>query len=151
MTDSFWKEFQQEMPEYRGLETPPSYYFCDNKKDADECADLVRKGIKQATTHSLLGMQIHEEKLPTVGDLAIVTNWHGTPKAIIKTIQVEIIQFKDITAEYAFIEGEGDRSLDYWREVHWAYYIRELSEHDLIPSKDMELVCEHFETIWPKK
>jgi uncharacterized protein YhfF len=34
-------------------ETPSSFYFCDNKKDADQCAELVVKGIKQATATSL--------------------------------------------------------------------------------------------------
>lgn len=150
MIDSFWKEFQNEMSEYSGLETPQSYYFCDNEKDADECAELVSEGIKQATTHSLRGLQINEEKLPAIGDMAIVTDWDGIPKAITKTVKVQFVKFKDITAEYAFIEGEGDRSLNYWQKVHWDYYTRELSDHDLQPSEDMELVCEYFETIWPK-
>ncbi len=151
MIDSFWKEFQNEIPEYSGVETPPSYYFCDNEKDADECAELVSEGIKQATTHSLPALQINEKKLPATGDMAIVTDWHGIPKAITKTIKVEIIKFKDITAEYAFIEGEGDRSLSYWQKIHWGYYTRELSDHNLKPFQDMKLVCEYFETIWPKK
>ncbi|WP_312365510.1 ASCH domain-containing protein [Sphingobacterium sp.] len=151
MIDSFWKEFQNEMPEHSGVEAPPSYYFCDNEKDADECAELVQKGIKQATTLSLAGLQINKEKLPVVEDIAIVTDWHGIPKAIIKTVKVEIVKFKDITAEYAFIEGEGDRSLSYWKKVHWDYYTRELSDHGLQPSEDMELVCEYFKTIWSKK
>ncbi|GAA4795375.1 ASCH domain-containing protein [Olivibacter ginsenosidimutans] len=150
MIDSFWKEFQNEMPEYSGVETPPSYYFCDNEKDADECAELVSEGIKQATTHSLPGLQINEEKLPAIGDMAIVTDWDGIPKAITKTVKVQLVKFKDITAEYAFIEGEGDRSLSYWQKVHWDYYTRELSDHGLQPSENMELVCEYFETIWPK-
>ncbi|GEM_PF-5557847 len=29
--------------------------------DADECAEIVRKGIKQATTHSLTALQINKE------------------------------------------------------------------------------------------
>ncbi|RZF61751.1 ASCH domain-containing protein [Sphingobacterium corticibacterium] len=147
MIDTFWKEFQNEIREYSGVETPPAYYFCDNEKDADECAELVRKGIKQATTHSLTGLQINEEKLPVIGDLAIVTDWHGIPKAITKTVKVQLVKFKNITAEYAFIEGEGDRSLSYWQKVHWDYYTRELSDRGLQPSENMELVCEYFETI----
>lgn len=43
MIDSFWKEFQNKIPEYSGLKTPQSYYFCDNEKDANECAELVSK------------------------------------------------------------------------------------------------------------
>ena len=145
----YWYKFQQKYPEYKHIEIPPSYYFCDNEKDADECAELVRLGIKQATTHSLVGLQINQEKLPVIGDLAIVTDWHGVPKAITKTTKVEIVKYKDITATYAFIEGEGERSLDYWKEVHWAYYTREWKEYNLEPTTDMELVCEYFETIWP--
>lgn len=117
----YWQEFQKEYPTYQLIAVPPYYYFCDNKKDADECAELVRRGIKQATTHSLSGLQINEEKLPTIGDLAIVTDWDGAPKAVIKTIKVELVRFKDITTEYAFIEGEGDKSLPYWKKVHWDY------------------------------
>lgn len=148
MISTYWKEFQNSNPEYKNSEQPPSYYFCDNEKDADECAELVVLGIKQATTSSLSWFHIHKEDLPSVGDLAIVTNWAGHPKAIIKTTKVEIRQFKDITPEYANIEGEGDKSLDYWKKVHWAYYSREMKEHNLSPSLDMELVCEYFETIW---
>ena len=48
-----------------------------------------------------------------MGDLANITNWNHEPKAIIKTKKVEIVKFKDITAAYAFIEGEGDKSLEY--------------------------------------
>ncbi|MEJ5091698.1 hypothetical protein [Sphingobacterium faecium] len=36
--NKYWKEFQHEMPEYKQLEIPQSYYFCDNAKHADECA-----------------------------------------------------------------------------------------------------------------
>lgn len=149
--NKYWKEFQHEMPEYKKLEIPQSYYFCDNAKDAHECAELVRKGIKRATTHSLSGLEINKEKLPAIGDLSIVTDWHGMPKAITKTVKVEIVKYKDITAEYAFIEGEGDKSLSYWQRVHWDYYTRELSDLGLKPFQDMKLVCEYFETIWQKK
>lgn len=149
LLNTYWERFQHEMPVYKQEKIPPAYYFCDNQKDADDCAELVSAGIKQATTHSLIWFRIHQEALPQIGDLAIVTDWNGTPKAIIKTIKIEIVKFKDITPEYAFIEGEGDKSLSYWQEVHWAYYTRELGEQNLKPSLDMELVCEYFETVWP--
>lgn len=147
--DTYWNEFQDKHPAYLHVGIPLSYHFCDNEKDADECAELVCSGIKQATTHSLSWLHINNEKMPAEGDLAIVTDWNGNPVAVTKTTKVEIVQFKDITPEYAFIEGEGDKSLSYWKEVHWAYYTRELCEYNLKPTLDMELVCEYFETIWP--
>ncbi|MBL4708947.1 MAG: ASCH domain-containing protein [Flavobacteriales bacterium] len=78
----------------------------------------------------------------------IVTDWYKIAKAIIKTSKVEQIPYKDISEEYAAIEGEGDKSLKEWRETHWAYYSREMEESDEKPTEDMLIVCEQFETIW---
>lgn len=147
--EQFWIKYQSQNAEFRNIKTPISYYFCDNEKDANECTELVLKGIKQATTHSLVGLNLNNESLPQVDDLAIITNWDGIPKAIVRTIKVEIVKLGDITAEYALIEGEGDKSLSYWNEVHWDYYIRELAAYSLRPSPEMEVVCEYFETIYP--
>ena len=46
----YWKEFQLQNPKYKNTNEPKSFYFCNNKKDADECAELVIKKIKQATS-----------------------------------------------------------------------------------------------------
>ncbi len=146
--EAYWQDFQHNHPAYSEVEIPLSYHFCDNKKDADECAGLVRDGVKQATTHSLFFLEINNEKLPFAGDLSIVTDWDGNPVAVTRTTKVEIVQFKDITPAYAFTEGEGDKILAYWQEVHWAYYTRELHAYNSTPTVDMELVCEYFETIW---
>ncbi|WP_416448553.1 hypothetical protein ACH3PA_13790 [Leeuwenhoekiella sp. A2] len=48
------------------------------------------------------------------------------------------------------MEGEGDKSLDYWKQVHSGYYSRETSEFDESPTLDMVIVCEFFKTVWPK-
>lgn len=144
----YWKEFQKRNINYLNIKQPTAFYFCNNKKDADECADLVVRKIKQATSPSLWWFEKNNESLPKKGDIAIVTNWEGEPKAIIKTTKIEIVKFKDITEQYAYIEGEGDKSLAYWKKVHWDYYKKEMIEHNETPSEDMEIVCEYFETIW---
>ena len=143
----YWKNFQQNNPEYKNKEQPQSFYFCDNKKDADACAELVVRKIKQATAPSVWWFIKNNEAFPKVGDLAIITSWDGAPKAIIRTTNVEVVQFKDVTPEYAHKEGEGDKSLDYWRKVHWAYYKDEMSKFGEYPNEEMEIVCEYFETI----
>ncbi len=145
--EDYWKEFQAKNPHYREEDQPKSYYYCDNKKDADECAELVVQRIKQATSTSVWWFKKFNEQLPGPGDLAIITNWDGVPKAVVKTTRVENIKYKDITPEYAIIEGEGDKSLEYWKDVHWKYYSNEMKELGEIPSEEMEIVCEYFETI----
>ena len=48
-------------------------------------------------------------------------------------------------AEHAFLEGEGGRSLDYWRRVHMEYFTEELAAVGLSFDESSELVCEEFE------
>ena len=144
----YWKSFQKKHPEYQDHDIPMHYYYCDNKKDADECAELVVKGIKQATSSSLWWYKKHNELLPKIGDLAIVTNWEGTPKAITRVTKVSKVKLGEIDAAYAIKEGEGDKSLAYWNKVHWQYYTREMEPFGEKPTKDLIIVCEEFETIF---
>lgn len=126
----------------------PSWYFCDNPKDADECAAWVLSGDKRATASSLWWLEHSGEPMPEVGDLNIVTNWSGVAQCIIKTTQVVVRPYLEIDAAFAHLEGEGDKSLAYWRQVHWAYYHRELAIYGQRPTLDMPIVCESFEVVY---
>jgi len=149
--EKMWSDFIVENPAYKEMDLPESWYFCDNEKDANECATLVKDGIKQATSTSLWWFKHHEVPLPEVGNIYIVTDWYRIAKAIIKTIKVEQVPFNQISEEYASIEGEGDKSLAYWKKTHWEFYCREMQESGEQPSEDMIIVCEQFETLNFKK
>lgn len=149
-TEVLWDTFLKRNPNNPIKKIPISFYFCDNKKDADDCAELVVKGIKQATAPSLWWHEINNEPLPQVGNQYIVTDWEGNAKAIIETTKVVLTPFKDITAEFAKTEGEGDKSLAYWKKVHQAYYTREMEPHGEQFNKHMIIVCEYFKTIFKR-
>lgn len=136
-----------ENPKNKIKETPSSFYFCDNKKDADQCAELVVKGIKQATATSLWWYKKNNISIPRVGDKFIITDWDGNAKAIIETIRVEKVPYNKITPEFAEIEGEGEKSLDYWKKVHEAYYKREMEIHHEKFEENMIIICEYFKKI----
>ena len=146
--DSLWLAFLNKNPLVEVKSIPASIYFCDNEEDANECADLVVKGIKQATATSLWWYEKHNEPLPKVGDRYIVTDWHGNAKAIIETTKVEHTPYNKITSEFAEIEGEGDKSLAYWRKVHQAYYSREMAPYHEKFQEDMVIICEFFKTVF---
>ena len=147
-TKNYWRQFLEHHPEHEGYAIPQSFYFCDNEKDANGCADLVVKSIKRATSTSLRYFEKHKEKLPKVEDLYIITDWSGNPQALVKVKKVEVLQFQEITTEHAYIEGEGDKSLDYWRKVHWEYYTREMKQWNEQPTEQMLIVYEQFDRIW---
>lgn len=125
-----------------------SFYFCDNEKDANECGQLVLQREKRATATSLWWYEINNEPLPKVGDNYIVTDWQGRALCVIEVDKVNITPFNEITSEFAAIEGEGDKSLEYWKEVHWDYYHRELAGSEFKPHKGMLIVCEHFHVVF---
>jgi uncharacterized protein YhfF len=143
-----WKNYIAENPENKSLKTPISFYFCDNKKDANECAELVVNGIKQATATSLWWFEKNNEILPKIGDQYIVTDWDGNAKAIVETTKIEKVPYNQISSEFAEIEGEGDKSLEYWKRVHLAYYTREMKSFKEEFDENMIIVCEQFKLIY---
>ena len=73
----------------------------------------------------------------------------GLPHCITRITKIEITKFRDISEEYAFIEGEGDKSLAYWRDAHREVFTRECREDFQMDfSEDMECVCEYFEVVY---
>lgn len=150
MVENLWNDFLKKNPHNKIKETPLSLYFCDNEKDANECAELVVKGIKQATATSLWWYEKNNELFPKIGDHFIVTDWNGNAKAIIETIKIEQVAYNKITAEFAKTEGEGDKSLEYWKKVHEAYFKREMEPYGDEFDENMIIICEYFKTIYLK-
>ncbi len=127
-----------------------AWHFCDNEKDADELAELVLQGVKRATASLYVSYEAEKEELPKVGDYSVITDWSGRAKGIIQTVRIDIVPFGQVTPEFAAIEGEGDKSLEYWRGAHTAFFSREMKELGMEPSEDMKVVCEEFKLVYPK-
>ena len=149
--EAFWQAYLASLP--AGAERPEEPYeigyFADNEQDADELGELVRAGTKTATCGSLWWYEAENEAPPKVGDLFLVTNWAGDPLCIVETTEVQVRPFNEVDAQFAYDEGEGDRSLAYWRRVHVAFFTRELAEIGREPSESMPLVCERFRKVFP--
>ena len=149
--ENLWNAFLKANPNNPIKKIPLSFYFCDNKKDADICANLVVKGKKQATATSLWWFETHNEPLPKAGDQFVITDWDENAKAVIETIRIEQVPYHEITAEFAKIEGEGDLSLAYWKRVHETYYKREMEPYGVQFNETMIIVCEYFKTLFVAK
>ncbi|WP_273568910.1 ASCH domain-containing protein [Maribacter halichondriae] len=148
--NNMWGDYLKNHLEDAFHEPPKVYHFGDNQADADTCVNLVKKGIKKATSDSLLGLQYRKERLPKIGDYTVVTDWEGKAQCIIETKKVILKPFFSIDDEYAKLEGEGDKSLKYWKEVHWDYYTRELEAFGRVPRESMIIVCQEFEKVFER-
>lgn len=129
--------------------TYTSWHFGTGGAMADELLELVLAGRKRATAGALWSYEKENEPTPVIGDFSIVTDGSGVARCIIRTIGVAIVPFDEVDEDFAATEGEGDRSLAYWREGHWKYFTAELAEEGLSPSPDMPVVCERFEVVYP--
>lgn len=114
----------------------------------DELAELVVQGIKTATCSSYDLYQINNEPLPKAGDYSIILNSNEEAVCIIKTKKVYVTEYNQVSADHAFKEGEGDRSLEYWRMVHESFLTNELSSVHRSFDEHTKVVCEEFEVIY---
>jgi len=147
---NLWGDFLDAHLEFASEDAPKVIHFCDNEKDANLCADLVCKETKRATSHSLKGLQLRNEALPKIGDFYVVTDWEGNAKCVTRTTRVKLLPYFSIREEHARLEGEGDKSLGYWKKTHWEYYNRELGKFGAAPKESMIVVFEEFEMLYKK-
>ena len=82
----------------------------------DELIDLVLQGEKTATTS--LYSEYNKENIPKIGDQSIIVYSNGKDACLIENKNILITEFKNITSEIAFLEGEGDKSLNYYKKEH---------------------------------
>ena len=122
-----------------------AYSFGD---DADYLGNLVKDGIKTATTSLYSLYELDGDELPKVGDYSIILDSKDEALCIIKTTKVYIEKFSNVSSSYAYKEGEGDKSLYYWKKVHRAFFTEELKEYGLEFNEQMELVLEEFEVVF---
>lgn len=112
----------------------------------DELALRVKTGVKTATAGHPDEFSAAGEKIPEVGDYWVVLDSRANAVAVIRTTQVRPTRFKDVDEQFAWEEGEGDRTLSWWRNAHVEYFQEAGVEID----DDTVLILERFEKVWPK-
>lgn len=123
---------------------PQAWAFGATKHHADELLALVLAGIKRATASALWDYAAEGEEVPQVGELSIILDGDGAPRALIETTHIDLFPFNEVPADHAYLEGEGDRTLGAWREIHERYW-RQYSLNSRGFTPDMPVVCERFE------
>ena len=86
--------------------------------------------------------------LPRPGQHSVVLGADGQAVCIIRTEKVAVVPFCEVDAAHAFREGEGNKSLAFWRQAHEAFFSQE-RQAGLAFGPDMKVVCEEFRVVWP--
>ncbi|CAE1145424.1 MAG: ASCH domain-containing protein [Serratia rubidaea] len=111
--------------------------FGDNEALADELVQLILNGSKTATCSNL-----DEDGIPQAGDIFVVVDGRGEPACAIKLTSVDVRSYDQVDEAHAFAEGEGDRTLAYWRREHRRFF----EAYDMF-APDMTLILMHFTVV----
>ncbi len=126
---------------------PPAWSFGANPEQADALLELVLDGTKTATAGALWDYESDGEPLPEPGSLSIILDGRGHPRALIECTASAVVPFDEVDEEHARLEGEGDRSLVHWRDVHERFFT-EVATHDHGFQPDMPVVLERFRVVY---
>ena len=128
-------------------QTPYSAWaFCGGGAVCDELAQLVLAGTKTATASALLAYELEKEPLPETGEYSVILLDNGEAAGVICDTKVTLVPFDEVSGEHACKEGEGDRSLAYWKKVHREAFVpdyeaagKPFDEHGLCVLEEFEL------------
>ncbi|WP_433494655.1 ASCH domain-containing protein [Micromonospora sp. CA-248089] len=104
---------------------------------------LVLSGVKTATAGLVQEYDEDGEELEYVGERQVLVDDNDQFLAVIEVTGVEVVRFADVQWDFARAEGEGDRSIEEWREGHGAYWARQGTP----VTDDTRIVCLRFRLV----
>jgi uncharacterized protein YhfF len=149
--EAFWQEF------CAATGTDPAtrhdvYAFGDSPELAGQLLELVLTGPKRATAGLVVEYEHAGDPLPVVGTLSVVLDGSGAPRCVLRTTDVRVAPLNTVDAAFAHDEGEGDRTLAWWRAARDGSTARAPPaigiEVDRVDLWDLDCVFERFELAW---
>lgn len=129
-----------------------AFGFGDSARMADELADLVLAGTKRATAGAVADFAASTATggaQPQVGDHSVLLRGDGTPVAVIRTTDVRVGPLSSVDEQFAWDEGEGERTRDWWLAAHRRYFRRLFAASGWEYDDDLNVVFERFVVVWP--
>ena len=148
--DTYWQKFLSTLPSdspYHAKSYSKGGYG-DSPELADELIQLILIGKKTATCGALWEWEVEDKPLPNAGDLWVEVDGSGNPVCVTETTEVTVRNYNEVDADFARAEGEGDLSLEFWRQAHKNYFSLVLRNIGKEFSEDMPLVCERLKVIY---
>ncbi|NQT59465.1 MAG: GNAT family N-acetyltransferase [Bacteroidetes bacterium] len=142
----YWDDFVNLNDNYAGKSYSVWSFGC-GEYQANSLIGLVRQGLKTGT-FSALEIYESDEKVPEKGDMSIITYGNGIPGCIIETVDVIVKGFDEIQEREALLEGEGDLSLEHWRNVHTYFFSQEYREKGKNFHTQIPVIFEQFKLLY---
>jgi uncharacterized protein YhfF len=116
---------------------------------ADSLAALILAGRKRATASLDRDYGPGRAPRPAPGDHVLVVDGSGRPACIWQTTEVTVGPYTAVTEDFAWVEGEGDRSRATWLANHRTYFEWQAKRDGFVLTDDEPAVFERFRVVWP--
>jgi len=148
--EAYWQSFLSTLPSDSPYHTRTYSEggYGNSPELMNKLIQLVLEGKKTATCGSLWEWEAEGNPVPKVGDVWIELDGKDIPVCITETVEVTIRKYNEVDADFARAEGEGDLTLEYWRQAHRNFFSRTLPKIGKEFSEEMPLVCERFKLIY---
>jgi uncharacterized protein YhfF len=146
---NFWREFCAHNPHVKPDESYQVWFFSNTHESAKELVELVLAGKKTATASQVAVNELNPAEAPVDDGYSVVTDFDGNPQCIVQTVEIRYLPFAEVDAKFAIDEGEGDQSLEYWRDCHWKYFSEEAARMKIAFDEKSLITCERFRLLFP--
>jgi uncharacterized protein YhfF len=149
LTDEFWREFR----DAAGLhhDDYDVVTFGDGAELATELAELTVAGIKRATAGLVRQFGPGGEPPPILGGHVVLLDGTDRPRAIWRTTEVRVGPLNSVDERFAWDEGEGERTREWWLSAHRRFFGRRAEAQGFQMHDEIETVFERFTVVWPRE
>lgn len=147
LTDEFWHEYR----DAAGLrhDDYDVVAFGAGAEMATELAELTVAGTKRATAGLVRQFGPGGEPPPVVGGYVVLLDGANRPRAIWRTREVRTGPLNSVDEQFAWDEGEGERTREWWLSAHRRFFGQRAAEQGFRMHDEIETVFERFEIVWP--
>jgi uncharacterized protein YhfF len=149
LTDEFWRGYR----EAAGLnhDDYDVVTFGDGPEMATELAELAVAGIKRATAGLVRQFGPGGEPAPILGGHVVLLDGTGHPRAVWRTTEVRVGPLNSVDEHFAWDEGEGERTREWWLSAHRRFFGRSADAQGFLMHDEIETVFERFTVVWPRE
>jgi uncharacterized protein YhfF len=144
-----WLDYRATRPDLPPEDDVVVEAFGDGPALADELIAVVVDGPKRATAGLVADYAADGERLPRVGSHWVACDGSGKPRAVLRTTELRVGPLSSVDAQFAWDEGEDDRTLESWLDGHRRYFRRQCERIGIEFSDDLEVCFERFTVVWP--
>lgn len=130
---------------------PPPVWSFGTTAEADRLLELVLAGTKTAVSEPLQDLTSRGDPLPERGDLSILLDSTGAPRALLRTTAVRVVPFHSVDESHARAEADGDGTVAWWARTNRARFLGPQTDDDSVVPDDVPVVCERFDVLVPTR